>query len=76
MKKDSASFLSVVKGVFDFFLELKTENVLSMIYLRRREVDRNKKITYKELAKAGLATTFDERMRNRIKIYQNWKTSK
>lgn len=72
--KDLSMLKSVMKGMLDFLLELKKNRVLSIIYQKRSEIEKNRKITDKELTKLGVMTSFAERMRYRIKTYQHWKS--
>lgn len=76
LRKDLSSFVSVMKGMFDFLFELKKGGVLSTIYQKRREIEKNRKVTDDELAGFGVVTSFTERMRYRIKMYQRWKSGK
>jgi GT2 family glycosyltransferase len=76
LNKNVLMLKSVVKGMFDFLIELKTKNVLSLIYQKRSEIKRNRKLTDNELNKLGVMTSFTERMRYRIKTYQHWRSGK
>ncbi len=74
--KDFSMLKSVIKGMFDFLIELKTKRLLFVLYQKRNEIEKNRKIKDKDLAKLGVVTTFSERMSYRIKTYQHWKSGK
>jgi GT2 family glycosyltransferase len=67
---------SVMKGMLDFLLELKNKGILSRLYQKRHEIEKNRKITDNELTKFEVTSSFSERMRYRIKSYQRWKAGK
>ena len=73
IKNDKKTFISVLRGMLDFLLELKTKKILSLIYHKREEIESNRKISYKTLVEIGVMSTFNERMQNKVKMYQNWK---
>jgi GT2 family glycosyltransferase len=73
--RNIAGFMSVIRGLFDFLLELK-KGLLHRIYQQRFEIGKNKKFSDKDLAEFGITTSFGERTRYRIKTYQGWKSGK
>ncbi len=73
IKRDLASFRSIVKGTFDFLSELKSKNILSNIYRKRLQIKNNRTVSDSELAKLGIVSSFNERMRYRLISYQGWK---
>jgi GT2 family glycosyltransferase len=70
-----AGFMSVIRGLFDFLAELK-KGVLTRIYQKRSEIEKNRKFSDKDLAQLGITTSFAERTRYRIKTYKGWKLGK
>jgi GT2 family glycosyltransferase len=76
LERDIASFMSLMKGLFDFLFELKKKRLLHIIYQKRFEINKNKKFNDKELAQFGIVSSFGERIRYRIKTYQGWKSGK
>lgn len=73
IKRDLPSFSSVVKGTFDFLIELKSKGLLSAIYKERLQIRNNRTVSDSELAKLGIVSSFSERMRYRLISYQGWK---
>jgi len=73
LRKDLASFSSIVKGMFDFLFELKSKDLLSAIYKERLQIKNNRTVSDSELAKLGIVSSFSERMRYRLISYQGWK---
>ena len=67
---------AVVKGMLDFSIELKKENLLLILYQKRADIQKCKKLSDRDLAKSGVTTTFSERMHWRIKSYNDWKSGK
>lgn len=76
LKRDFSSFSSVIKGIYDFIVELKRKDVLSTIYYKRQVIGRNEQVFYKDLKKIGILTSFNERLRYGIKLFQNWRSAK
>jgi GT2 family glycosyltransferase len=73
IKRDLASFSSVIKGTFDFLIELKSKGLLSAIYKERLQIKSNRTVSDSEIAKLGIVSSFSERMRYRLISYQGWK---
>jgi hypothetical protein len=73
LKRDLASFSSVVKGMFDFLFDLKSKGLLSAIYKERLQIKNDRTVSDLELAKLGIVSSFGERMRYRLISYQGWK---
>lgn len=76
LHKDFFMLKSLMKGMLDFLLELKKKDILLRIYEKRSEIEKNRKLTDKELTKLKVTTSFAERMRYRIRSYQHWKSVK
>jgi len=72
-KRDLSSFSSIVKGMFDFLIELKSKGLLSVIYKERLQIKNNRTVSDSEIAKVGIVSSFSERMRYRLISYQGWK---
>jgi GT2 family glycosyltransferase len=71
-----STFRAVFRGLFDFLLELKKRNLLNRIYNERRAISMKKILHDNEVGNLGVASSFSERMRYRLRSYQSWKSGK
>lgn len=76
IKRNFYSFLSVIRGMFDFLIELKQKDLLFTIYVKRLEIKKTQLLTDKEMKRDGLIASFNERLRYRKKLFQNWQSTK
>ncbi len=64
--------LAVINGVIEFLIDIKEKRILKKIFEYRKIINKNKKMSDKDLYKMGLIATFKERLEYRIKYAKTY----
>ncbi len=72
VNKDLSLAKSVLKGIADFFIELKTKKILEDIYLKRQPIKKNAVISDNDMIKLSVTASLSEKMQYRIRQFKNW----
>ncbi|CEG13881.1 hypothetical protein MSIBF_A630004 [groundwater metagenome] len=67
LKKDPKESMAVIRGFFWFLKDIKYKKIVRRILQQRKVINKNKQISDNDLFKLGLMSTFNERLKYRLK---------